>query len=609
MKQIYTILFLFTSLFSFAQLIPPAELQAYYTDVDFSQTQMNLFDDLAIKTISKHTNFISYTPGVWEADRVTDEDPLNSLNVLLIYGYNDSDGNHVTDRTRNKQFNGGNEGTDWNREHTFPNSLGNPNLNSTGNNNPPFSDAHNLRPSDVKMNQNRGNRKFGDGNGNASAVGSDWYPGDEWKGDAARIIMYMYLRYGTQCFPSYATTGTTNSVDPNMINLLLEWNAEDPVSSIEDTRNNYHANTSNTYAQGNRNPFIDNPFLATVIWGGTQAENRWGDNLPDDTEAPTVPTNLMASNETSTTVDLDWTASTDNTGVTAYNVYVDDAYYVSTNSPATSITLNGLSSETTYAFAVLAVDLANNASALSTAVNATTLEANTGGGDFCVFESFENIPAINSSYSDRMWSGDDNSAQQWEATRARTDQSINSRAITIDVREASDGSITSPLISNGIGSLTASTQRAFSGGTGTLDVLVNEVFVGTIPYGTAVQTTTISDINFNGNVQILISKNTSSGDRVIIDDLSWTCYPSLSTADETLKQLKIYPNPVKDQLNINLVQNTETMIEIYDILGKRVFTKKIHESTALGVSSLKSGLYLIKFIQKDKVTTKKLIIQ
>ncbi len=41
MKQIYTILFLFTSLLSFAQLIPPAELQAYYTDVDFSQTQMN----------------------------------------------------------------------------------------------------------------------------------------------------------------------------------------------------------------------------------------------------------------------------------------------------------------------------------------------------------------------------------------------------------------------------------------------------------------------------------------------------------------------------------------------------------------------------------------
>ena len=609
MKQFYTILIFFTSLFSFAQLTPPAELQSYYANVDFTQTQLDLFDDLAIETISKHTNFLTYTPDVWEACRVTDEDPVNNLNVLLIYGYNDSDGNHVTDRTRNKQSNGGNNGTDWNREHTFPRSLANPDLDSNGTNSAPNTDAHNLRPSDVQMNQNRGNRKFGDGSGNASTVGSDWYPGDEWKGDAARIIMYMYLRYGTQCFPSYATTGSTNSVDPNMINLLLEWNAEDPVSTIEDSRNNYHENTSNNYAQGNRNPFIDNPYLATVIWGGTQAENRWGDNVPDDTQAPTVPTNLMASNETSTTVDLTWTASTDDTGVTAYNVFVDNVYYISTNSPATSITVNGLSSETTYAFAVLAVDLANNVSALSTSVNATTLEASTGNGDACVFETFENIPDNNSSYSNRMWSGDDSSATQWQATRARTDQSINGRAITIDVRDTSDGSITSPLISNGVGSITVSTQRAFSGGTGTLDVSVNEVFVGTIPYGADVQTTTISGINFNGNMQILISKNTSSGDRVTIDDLSWTCYPSLSVDDETLKQLRIYPNPVEDQLNINLVQNTETMIEIFDILGKRVFTRKIIESIAIDVSSLKSGLYLMKFIQNDRVTTKKLIVK
>lgn len=607
MKQIYTILIFFTSLFSFAQLTPPAELQAYYANVDFTQTQLDLFDDLAIETISNHTNFLTYTPGVWEACRVTDEDPLNNANVLLIYGYNDSDGDHVTDRTRNKQLNGGNNGTDWNREHTFPRSLANPDLDSNGTDSAPNTDAHNLRPSDVQMNANRGNRKFGDGSGNASTVGSDWYPGDEWKGDAARIIMYMYLRYGTQCFPSYATTGTTNSIDPNMINLLLEWNAQDPVSTIEDNRNSYHANTSNTYAQGNRNPFIDNPFLATVIWGGAQAENRWGDNPPDDTQAPTVPTNLMASNETATSVDLTWTASTDDTGVTAYNVFVDNTYYISTNSPATSITVNGLSSETTYDFAVLAADLANNTSALSTSVDASTLEANTGGGDFCAIESFENLPDNSSSYSDRMWSGDDNTSQQWEATRARTDLSINSRAITIDVRDTSDGSITSPLLPNGVGSITVSTQRAFSGGTGTLDVSVNEVFVGTIPYGADAQTTTISDINFNGNMQILISKNTSSGDRVTIDDLSWTCYPSLSVADETLKQLKIYPNPVKT--NTIYFNTGKTLdIKIYDILGKLVTSKTINNSNNyVDISNINKGIYLVKMTSGKETSVKKLI--
>ena len=61
-----------------------------------------------------------------------------------------------------------------------------------------------------------------------------------------------------------------------MINLLLEWNADDPVSPYEDYRNNYLGNANNTYGQGNRNPFIDNPYLATLIWGGQNAEDRWG---------------------------------------------------------------------------------------------------------------------------------------------------------------------------------------------------------------------------------------------------------------------------------------------------------------------------------------------
>ena len=59
-----------------------------------------------------------------------------------------------------------------------------------------------------------------------------------------------------------------------MIDLFLQWNADDPVSTYEDNRNIYHVSGA-TYAQGNRNPFIDNPYLATVIWGGPNAENRW----------------------------------------------------------------------------------------------------------------------------------------------------------------------------------------------------------------------------------------------------------------------------------------------------------------------------------------------
>ena len=154
MKQFYFLFLFFTSV-CFAQLTPPVELQSYYNGVDFSNNDLDLFDDLAVQTASKHINYITYTPGVWEADKITDEDPSNSSNVLLIYGYDDNDGNYVTDRSRSKLLNGGTQGTDWNREHTFPNSLGNPKLDASGTNVPPYADAHNLRPSDVKMNADR----------------------------------------------------------------------------------------------------------------------------------------------------------------------------------------------------------------------------------------------------------------------------------------------------------------------------------------------------------------------------------------------------------------------------------------------------------------------
>jgi hypothetical protein len=127
----------------------------------------------------------------------------------------------------------------------------------------------------VNRNSDRGSLKFGPGSGNSGNFGGAWYPGDEWKGDIARMMMYMYLHYGNQCLPRNVGVGNLVSTDNNMVDLFLQWNAEDPVSEFEDKRNTYLGNTDNFFAQGNRNPFIDNPYLATLIWGGTPAENRW----------------------------------------------------------------------------------------------------------------------------------------------------------------------------------------------------------------------------------------------------------------------------------------------------------------------------------------------
>ncbi|MHA7060091.1 endonuclease [Aquimarina sp. M1] len=243
------------------------QVPSYYNDVNLSLSGQLLKNHLADKVTSTHTNMLSYTPGVWDALKQTDLNSTDASKVILIYGYSDTDGNSITDRTRGVNNNGGGT-TDWNREHVYPKSLGNPNLGTSG----PGADAHHLRPADVQRNSNRGSRKFADGSGNSGTKSQGhWYPGDEFKGDVARMMMYMYLRYGNRCLPSNVGVGTAVSGDTNMIQLFLEWNVDDPVSALELQRNPILENL-----QGNRNPFIDNPAFATQIWGGPQAEDRFG---------------------------------------------------------------------------------------------------------------------------------------------------------------------------------------------------------------------------------------------------------------------------------------------------------------------------------------------
>jgi endonuclease I len=274
MKKNFTLLFFAFVSLAFSQAGAPAT--PYYNGMNWTLTGMSLKNSLATKITTTHTNLIPY---VWDATQATDLDPLDSNNVFLIYGFSNnicpssiSDGDDH--RKRNVNSIGSGNSCEWNREHVYARALGTPPLDQGGVSDA-GEDAHNLRASDVDRNNNRGNLKFAPGNGNSGAVTGGWYPGDEWKGDVARMMMYMYLRYPTQCLPINVGTGATVTNDTNMIQLFLQWNAEDPVSLYEDNRNTYHGNTLNTYAQGNRNPFIDNPYLATVIWGGPVAENRW----------------------------------------------------------------------------------------------------------------------------------------------------------------------------------------------------------------------------------------------------------------------------------------------------------------------------------------------
>ncbi|WP_203296375.1 endonuclease [Luteirhabdus pelagi] len=277
--------------FTLITLVATAQ-QAYYDDVNLTLTGQDLYFELQNK-IDIDNNVFTYDD-VKDAFFLMDENPSNPTEVLLVYGHNDSDGNCTTDRSRDKgDFGGG--GCEYNREHVFARSRANPEMGDASSGSTGITaDPHNLRPSDQQMNNDKGNRIFTSGSGNAGQIGGDeWYPGDEWKGDVARMMMYMYTRYGDRCLPSLMGTGGTQG-STDMLQLFIQWNVEDPVSALEDQRNPYLET-----AYGNRNPFIDNPYLATVIWGGPAAEDRW--NFFDTDEFDTTVVSIYP-NPSDTTI-------------------------------------------------------------------------------------------------------------------------------------------------------------------------------------------------------------------------------------------------------------------------------------------------------------------
>lgn len=305
MKQYLNFLFLIISLSLTAQSAP-----AYYQGVNLSLEGQALKQALANHISSTHNYTVSYNQ-LWSILKETDENPENDSEVLLIYGWDNNNAEDDDDYSRDKDATcgNGNPCTDatWNREHVFPKGLD----GSSSNNNGPTADPHHLRASDVELNGLRGNKMFGAGSGTPSYVTSqgDFFPGDNWKGDVARIIMYMYVRYGDQWNPNYVGSGS-NTYHAQMPDIFLEWNAEDPVSAYETNRNNIVE-----LEQGNRNPFIDNPFLATVIWGGPSADNTWPDTM--NTVNLTMSKVQVYPNPTDKTVNVSGVSS--NTIINVYN--------------------------------------------------------------------------------------------------------------------------------------------------------------------------------------------------------------------------------------------------------------------------------------------------
>jgi endonuclease I len=258
----------------FLSLTVYAEIPAGYYDTATGsgyslKTQLhNIIDD--------HTS-VSYTPGVWNAFTTIEIDNYyeNDGSPLDVYSedpnsidpYNWS---MVADQCGS--YTG--EGSCYNREHSFPKSW----FNDAA---PMYTDIHHLYLTDGYVNGKRSNWPFGEVGSatwtslNGSKVGSCDYPGysgtvfepiDEFKGDFARTYFYMATRY-EDIISGWSSTVLDGSSDKVYVdwhlNMLMEWHVNDPVSQKEIDRNN------GVYTiQNNRNPFIDHPEYAAIIWQG-----------------------------------------------------------------------------------------------------------------------------------------------------------------------------------------------------------------------------------------------------------------------------------------------------------------------------------------------------
>ena len=287
MKRLFFVFSIsFIAIASVAKSVTPASsLPAYYAAID-GKSGKSLFD--AVQTVTK-TGYSSLGyDGLWGAYPHTDVHE----NGYVWDMYSD-----CTWKSINSNHCGSykNECDCYNREHSIPKSW------YGGTTSGPGCDIFHLVPTDGKVNGIRSNYPFGEvssadynkhgnkrgsaksititggntiaGNTGAtiSASGTVFEPRDEYKGDFARGYMGALLKWagekaftdgeGSKTFTTNYSTGSFGLTKYGVA-LLMKWHRQDPVSQKEIDRNNGIQQT-----QGNRNPFIDYPYLAEYIWG------------------------------------------------------------------------------------------------------------------------------------------------------------------------------------------------------------------------------------------------------------------------------------------------------------------------------------------------------
>ncbi|MCX7876836.1 MAG: fibronectin type III domain-containing protein [Melioribacteraceae bacterium] len=272
-------------------------LTIYDPIIDYYSNVNTTLNGLAFKTelhnlIKGHTPFpyTSSSTDVWDILMDAYEDPANPSNVILIY----------SSRSQAKTYNASTNSTDpnaWNREHVFAQSRGGFSVNNSSHNPGIATDAHNLAPEDASVNSDRSNKDFDIGGlPHPEAIGcfmdaDSFEPRDAVKGDVARILFYMDVRYeGTNGELQIELRDGINTPVGTIgkLSTLLLWHQQDPPDAFEIARNNKIYNY-----QKNKNPFIDHPEWVAKVYGLSSAPTI--SNINRNVTVPNENQNLIVS--------------------------------------------------------------------------------------------------------------------------------------------------------------------------------------------------------------------------------------------------------------------------------------------------------------------------
>ncbi|MEW7279809.1 fibronectin type III domain-containing protein [Aquimarina sp. 2201CG1-2-11] len=362
--------------------------------------------------------------------------------------------------------------------------------------------------------------------------------------------------------------------------------------------------------------------------------------LPEDTadtEAPTVPTELIANNETQTTIDLSWMASTDNVGVTGYEVYQGDVMIATVE--GTRYQVMGLTPGTEYSFSVLAMDAAGNKSRFSNTATASTLPEDTADTEAPTVPTELAASNIKQTTLTLNW-------------MASTD---NVAVTGYNVYQGTTMIGTSITTSFNVSGLTAATTYQFTvvamDAAGNMSEASNlatattkdedtaNICEGVAPWQWGVPYQTGDRVVYRGNLFEKLERgwkfigrcnasscegiddwksgtSYNSGDKIVYKgnlwqrtDRGWVFVSSCGAKSSSKIAppsggITISPNPASNLININNYTPSEerAVYSVIDLLGRTIKSGD-YKSATLDVSNLKAGTYILRITTSNAVRT------